>query len=73
MCPMWTTSPMIPNPSPSAWLPFAGRRSRAGNDHNSTPSIVRGDGLQVCLPLPKEVGEPKLSIPLPSLKLYVCL
>ena len=42
MCPMWMTSPMIPNPT-----------------HNSTPIIVRGDGLQVCLPLPKEVGDGK--------------
>ena len=72
MCPMWMTSPMIPNPSPSAWLPLAGRRSRAGNDHNSTPIIVRGDGLQVCLPMPKEVGDRKFSIPLPSQKLYFC-
>ena len=27
--------------------------------HNSTPIIVRGDGLQVCLTLPKEVGDRK--------------
>ena len=70
---MWMTSPMIPNPSPGARLPLAGRRSRAGNDHNSTPIIIRGDGLQVCLPLPKEVGERKFLIPLPSHKLYLCL
>ena len=48
MCPMWMTSPVIPNPSP-------------------------GDGLQVCLPLPKEVGDCKFWIPLPSQKLYSCL
>ena len=66
MCPMWMTSPMIPNPSPGAWLPLAGRRSCAGNDHNSTPIIGRGDGLQVCLSLLKEVGDCKFSIPLPS-------
>ena len=70
---MWMTSPMIPNPIPGAWLPLAGRRSRVGNDPNSTPIIVRGDGLQVCLPLPKEVGDRKFSIPLRSHKLYLCL
>ena len=26
------------------------------------PSSFRGDGLQVCLPLPKEVGDRKISI-----------
>ena len=40
---------------------------------NSTPIIVMGDGLQGCLPLPKEVGDHKFSIPLPSHKLYLCL
>ena len=30
-------------------------------------------GLQVCLPLPKEVGDRKFSIPLPSHKLCFCL
>ena len=35
--------------------------------------IPRGDGLQVCLPLPKEVGDHKFLIPLPSHKLYLCL
>ena len=56
---MWMTNPTIPNPSPGAWLPLAGRRSRAGNDHNPTPIIVRGDGLRVCPPLLKEVGDRK--------------
>ena len=41
--------------------------------HNSTPIIVTGDGLQVCLPLPKEVGDHKILIPMPSHKLYLCL
>ena len=63
---MRMASPMIPNPSPGAWLPLAGQRSRVGNDHNSTPIIVRGDGLQLCLPLLKEVGDRNFSIPLPS-------
>ena len=38
-----------------------------------TPIIVRGDGLRVCLPLPKEVDDHKFLIPLPSHKLYLCL
>ena len=57
---MWMPSPIIPNPSPGAWLPLAGQRSRSGNDHKSTAIIVTGDGLQVCLPLSKEVGDRKV-------------
>ena len=37
------------------------------------PSSFRGNGLQVCLPLPKEVGDSKFLIPLHSHKLYLCL
>ena len=33
--------------------------------------IVKGDGLQVCLPLPKEGGDRKFSR-LPSHKLHLC-
>ena len=36
-------------------------------------TVSGGDGLQVCLPLPKEVSDRKFSILLPSHKLYLCL
>ena len=62
----------VPKPMKQAFQ-IRVRRSRAGNDHNSTPIIARGDGLQVCSPLPKEVGDRNFWIPLPTRKLYLRL